>query len=69
MLSITPFGSLTVHIAYVVIGVMAAFNISSLPLYDSQVEDEDNLLSTLSITGVRSLKKTIVRIVKVFFIK
>ena len=60
MLSMTLFGNLMVHIAYVVIGVIAELTISSLPEYESQVEHADNLLSTLSIIGVKSSMRGLV---------
>jgi hypothetical protein len=53
MFSITPVGNLIVHRAYVVMGVMAEFSISSWPEYDNQVEQDDRRLSILSIIGVR----------------
>jgi hypothetical protein len=43
-----------VHIAYVTMGVIEELTISSLPEYDSHVEHADNLLSTLSMIGVKS---------------
>lgn len=43
-----------VHIAYVVIGVIIELTICSLPDNVSSEEQDDNLLSTLSIMGEKS---------------
>jgi len=54
MFSMTPLGSLIVHIAYVTIGEIAELTICNLPENDSQVAHPESFLSTLSIMGVRS---------------
>lgn len=51
ILSITPLGSLRVHIAYVAVEVMTDWTNCSLPDEERRDEQEVNLLSILSIKG------------------
>lgn len=51
MLSMTPLGSFSVHIAYVAVAVITEFTICNRPEYDSRDEQDVSFLSILSISG------------------